>query len=315
MATQDLERDLTQQSVGYLSKEDYKRKREELETEKAVAAMCKQAGGSGSGSGEVGGEAGGAGEAKAAAGEAKPKKSKKIKKAPSTLSFEDELEEESGTSPSAAPIKKMGKCQDADTSFLQKSEREVAEQSQKTEAAMREILQQQAVARAEEVTLAYTYRSEVTQRELPTATHRGSVTVRRGDSAEDVARAVRADVELLGGKFKPNQCAGVKDEREVMLVACCEGFTHIGSFTLPGSMNLVTLGTKRWSEGGPLFDDFKHGVVVCERRWYESQRHMYPYSHWRTYEPLTSYSYKEFLVTRNKPAEFREVRRECDKKR
>ena len=43
-ATDDLEYDLTKQSVGYLSKEDYKRKREELEHEKAMNALKRMAG-------------------------------------------------------------------------------------------------------------------------------------------------------------------------------------------------------------------------------------------------------------------------------
>ena len=43
-ATDDLEYDLTKQSVGYLSKEDYKRKREELEHEKALNALKRIAG-------------------------------------------------------------------------------------------------------------------------------------------------------------------------------------------------------------------------------------------------------------------------------
>ena len=45
MSSHDIERDLTKASVGYLSKEDYKRKREELESEKALAALKRMANG------------------------------------------------------------------------------------------------------------------------------------------------------------------------------------------------------------------------------------------------------------------------------
>ena len=44
MASDQLERDLTKTSAGYLSKEDYKRKREELEREQALQALKKIAG-------------------------------------------------------------------------------------------------------------------------------------------------------------------------------------------------------------------------------------------------------------------------------
>ena len=61
------------------------------------------------------------------------------------------------------------------------------------------------------LSLSYTYRSEVTQRELPNGVHQGVVSVARGTSAEAVARAVARDVEKLGGKFAPAEVAGVRD--------------------------------------------------------------------------------------------------------
>lgn len=294
MATQDLERDLTSASVGYQTKDEYKRKREELEHDKAVAALLSKQGGAG-------------------AKEAKPKKKKsKMKPSSSTLSFGDDLdEEEEESAASAAPVvKKMSKCQDADTSYLALNESEIVEQSHKAEAVMREVLLQQSAARGQQVTLEYVYRSDVTQRELPAGMHHGSVTVVRGDSAEEVALAVRTDVEKLGGKFAPDTCAGVRDNREVVLIACCDGFARVGSFVLPGSMNLVELGAKRWTEGETIFEDFKHGVLVTERRWYEQNRHVYPYSHWRTYDAQQEYSLKEFVSTRNEAVDPINVRRE-----
>ena len=47
MASHKLERDLTAASVGFLSKEDYKRKREELEHESALNALKRIAGDNG----------------------------------------------------------------------------------------------------------------------------------------------------------------------------------------------------------------------------------------------------------------------------
>ena len=41
-----------------------------------------------------------------------------------------------------------------------------------------------------------------------------------------------------------------------------------------------------------MFDEFKHGVVVTERRYYEEMKHTYPYSHWRLYDTRSEYSRK-----------------------
>ena len=124
---------------------------------------------------------------------------------------------------------------------------------------MREVLQQQQKAKAETITLRYTFRSEVTQRELPSGVHRGSVDVKRGFTADEVAVAVRNDVERLGGKFAPNSVQGIREERDCLLVLCCEGQTT-GSYIAPGAVSLVELQMRKWSDQPslPLFDDFKH---------------------------------------------------------
>ena len=88
MASNDLERDLTKASVGYLSKEDYKRKREEMESEKALAALMKMNGGKAA----APAAAAPASTDDSAEPPSEKKKKKKMKKAPSALSFGDELE-------------------------------------------------------------------------------------------------------------------------------------------------------------------------------------------------------------------------------
>lgn len=264
MASDELERDLTKSSIGYLSQADYKRKREELETEKALAALKKQANGADGGNADADG---------ALPSEGKKKKKKdKNKKGSSALSFGDELEEgEAEASPGLAP-KKMGKCQDVNVSFLELNENEKQQAAERQEAALREVLQQQKAARDEDLTLDFTFRNEVTQRELPGGVTRGKVVVKRGQAAEDVAIAVRSQVELLGGKFKPASVGGIREERDVVLVASCEGMPT-GSFVIPGAVSLLELSTRRWADAdATLFDDFKHGIIVTERRWYESWR-------------------------------------------
>ena len=73
----------------------------------------------------------------------------------------------------------------------------------------------------------------------------------------------------------------------------------------------MELWTRRWSDQPlPLFDEFKHGVVVTERRWFEQQRHTYPYSFWRMYDSREEYSLKDFIASRDRPAHQFDPKRE-----
>ena len=279
MASHGLERDLTQSSAGFSSKEDYKRRREALEEEEQLAKMRKAM--------PVSGVAG-AGE------KAKKAKKKEAKKMPA-LSFDEDVEGEAELSPRLAP-KKMGKCQDVDVSFLKKNESEETEAAIRQEEAMREYLTEQAREKDEPVTLQYTFRSETTQRELPNAVHRGRVTVRKGNTAEEVAKAVYADTFSLGEKFRPKEISGIREERDVVLTLNSGGMTT-GSFVVPPTSTLVELTTHKWVEGTPLFS-LEDGVVVTERRWFEQWKHSFPYSHWRIYEERLAYSHAEFVSSR-----------------
>jgi hypothetical protein len=285
MADDALERSLAAQSVGYLSKDDYKRKREEIEEEKAIQALKRRAGIA-------------APEVQPADGKKKKKKKEKGQQK-GALSFGDELEEEAeGQSPGGLPHGGL--------SLAAVRAREEQQAAERQEAAMREVLQQQQRAKEELLTIEYTFRSEVTQRELPSSVHKGRVSVKRGLTADEVAVAVRTDVEKLGGKFAPNAVQGIREARDVMLIVSCEGMPT-GSFIVPGAVSLVELSCRRWSDQreSTLFDDFRHGVVVIERRWYDRQRHTYPYSHWRLYDSRLGddYSLKEFIATRNQKAQ------------
>ena len=340
MASDQLERDLTHSAVGYLSKEDYKRKREDMEQDKALQALKRMAG--------VAAPAAGAGGGEGVESSSKPPSDKKVVKKKKdkeqrrlpALSFDDELEqEEERVSPGAVVHGGMAAAR-------AKEEQQAAARQ---EAAMREALQQQRAAKAEPLTLHFTFRSELTQRELPGAVHRGAVSIKRGFSAEEAAVAVRTEVEKLGGKFAPNAVQGVREERDVVLVCCCEGMSH-GSYVIPGAVGLTELWARRWSDSNaPMcvpydgvehalptnrpfrlcahgrsfvclaafpgrFDELKHGVVVTERRWFESQRHTYPYSHWRMYDTLQQYELKTFVANRDKPAQVFEPRRESKAK-
>merc|ERR1712070_639600 len=150
----------------------------------------------------------------------------------------------------------------------------------------------------EKIDLQYLFRSELTQRELPSGVHKGSVTITKGMSSDDVCRLVREDGSRLGDKFKLLEVAGVKEDRDHLLV-CCAGGRTIGSFIAPVSITFVELGALKWVEGTALFDDFKDGVVVTERRWYEQMKHTFPYSQWTVLDLYATYSQKAFVANRD----------------
>jgi len=269
---------IVQKTIGIVTKDEYKRRREEVEAQAAADQVRKTLPIESSGAQD------------------KAKQKKKAKKArPSTLSFGSELEdEEQGISPTM-DNKKMGKCSNVDVSFLPKNSQEAEQAALDQERSMREYRLKQEKAKGEELTLNYTFRSGLTQRELPHGAHKATITVTKGHSAEDVARLVREDVEKLGPAFVIPQIAGVRSERELMLVAN----TSAVSFIIPGNCTLVELCAKQWAEGASLFDDLKPGIVVSERRAYEALRHTFPYSQWEPLDMRKVYSHKEMLAGRD----------------
>ena len=119
-------------------------------------------------------------------------------------------------------------------------------------------------------------------------------------SAEEVAVAIRKDVEARGGKFAPTTVNGVHEQRDVLLCCACAGMPQ-GTFLIPGSVSLLELSTRRFQDTqASLFEDFAHGIVVVERRHYDAFKHIYPFSHWRPYESRDEYEWSEYLRTRGK---------------
>ena len=78
-SSHDIERDLTKASVGYLSKEDYKRKREELENEKALLVLKRQFNGPAPAAAETADSAAAEEPSADPASEKKKKKKKKVR--------------------------------------------------------------------------------------------------------------------------------------------------------------------------------------------------------------------------------------------
>ena len=273
-----LEKELAKSSVGLVKAEDYKRKREQLEINEVLGKA--RADGLAQAPGEV-------------------KKKKKKKEKPSGLSFDDELDGEAEVSPKMG-AKKMGKCQDVDVSFLRMNSRDAQASAQEKEQAMREFLIRQSAAKDEVLNANFIYRSEVTQREITNGVHKGTIQLKKGMTTEEACKLVRQDVAKLGEVFEIPTVAGRSMERDMVLICNASNLpTSVGSFLMPGSTTLFELCTKKWAEGPGMFDDFEHGIVVTERRWYEQKKHTYPYATWKNFEMKESYSFKQMISGRD----------------
>ena len=106
---------------------------------------------------------------------------------------------------------------------------------------------------------------------------------------------MRLDTEKLGGGVEAIQVAGVREERDCILVLCVPNRSTARSSS--ADVHARRAAPVRWTEGHSLFDDFKPGVVVVERRWYEQNRHQFPYSQWSPFEMKGRYSLRSLSPT------------------
>ena len=278
MASNNLERDLTQASIGYLSKDEYKRKREELEGEKALLALKRIADGSG----------GAAGTSSSATDDAAPTEGKKATRSKkdkakqlNALSFGDELDE-GENEPSPSLLAKSG------FSAARERQEEAAQQGEAGDS-------RPAACPAGVASCTLSAECAARAAEGRASWHRHSA---QGLTAEEVAVAVRTDVEGLGGKFAPNSVQGIREEREVALICCCSGQSS-GSFMVPGAVTLV----EPRCEGGPRAMAAAGRRCSCSTTLHTAssspsaattrRRSTFPYSYWRQYESQRDYSFSE----------------------
>ena len=211
----------------------------------------------------------------------KAKKMLAMRKKKSKLSFieEEEDEEDGETLLAPRPTSILGKDPAVRTDFLPDRERE------KEEERLREKLKKEWVAKqerikAEPLDITYSYWNGVG--------HRRRVTVKKGDTVGTFLRAVQ---EQLAPSFRELKAAS---SSSLMYVK--------EDVILPNTITFYELITKKArGKSGPLFqfDLQEHAVAqfdprlksqdshagkVVERHWYSSNKHIYPYSKWETYD-------------------------------
>eukprot|EP00250_Pteridium_aquilinum_P001039 c11229_g1_i1 orf=88-1095(+) len=217
------------------------------------------------------------------------KRKKRRARAPSRLSFLDEVdaetdEEENGLNESEEPrggkLGKFGKDPAVETSFLPDREREAEEQAER-ERLRKQWQREQERIKNEPLEITYSY--------WDGAGHRRVIQVRKGDSIAEFLRAVQ---QQLAAEFREIRTASVENLlyiKEDLIIP------HQHSF-----YELII--NKARGKSGPLFHfdvhedirtiadatiekDESHAGKVVERHWYEKNKHIFPASRWEIYDP------------------------------
>ncbi|KAI8326311.1 XAP5-domain-containing protein [Martensiomyces pterosporus] len=212
----------------------------------------------------------------------KPKAHKrKAKKAIGTLSFGDDDEDGSeDVVVMKKKGKKVGKNPHVDTSFLPDKERE-EQDAEMREQLRQEWLRQQELTKEEPIHVTYSY--------WDGSGHRKQVTCKKGDSIAQFLEKCRNQVPEL-------RSSGVDS-----LVYVKEDLIIPHHYTF---YDFII--NKARGKSGPLFNfdvhddvrlthdarvekDDSHAGKVCERSWYERNKHIFPANRWEVFDPEKSY--------------------------
>ncbi|KAL7747027.1 hypothetical protein RI367_007640 [Sorochytrium milnesiophthora] len=227
-------------------------------------------------------------EAEPAGGTAQDKKKKRktAKRADlHKLSFGDpeEEEEEQQDSRSTAPATKPGlwKNPDVNTSFLPDRKREEEERKER-ERLKAEWLAQQEVIKQELIDITYSY--------WDGRGHRNKVTCRKGDTIYQFLDAVRKQWPELRSVPVEN-LVYVKEDLLIphhytfydFIINRVRGKSGpIFEFDVKDDVRLLHDASSETTES--------HAGKVCERSWYERNKHIFPASRWETFDPDKEYA-------------------------
>ncbi|KAJ3370109.1 hypothetical protein GGF31_004726 [Allomyces arbusculus] len=257
----DVEAQLKVDTVGLVTAEEYRLIREKLERKRALEEQAGSAG------------------KKAANKDAAPKKKRKKTVNAVTLSFGDDADAAS----SSAPLipKKATKDPTVDTSFLPDRQREEEEAAER-ERLRQEWLAQQEATKQEEITIEYSY--------WDGTGHRNTVTCKKGDTIGQFLDRVRLQWPDLRGCAADN-LVFVKEDIIIphhytfydFIINQVRGKSGpIFEFTIRDDVRLVNDAAKEITES--------HPGKVCQRSWYERNKHIFPASRWEVFDPDKQYA-------------------------
>ena len=244
---------LSKATVGLVSKEEFTRRREELEADTAKATDSPVAGG----------------------------KKKKKAKAGSALSFSEDIEGEEEPAEELPRKKKLGKNPGVDTSFLPDADREEA-LAQRKQGLAREWETQQDAIKAEIIEVTYSFWDGKGRRNV--------VKVPKGFTVAEFLNKCREQVKELRS-CSPDMLMYVKEDLILplnttfyeLIVSKARGKSGpLFNFDVHDDVRLGLLDHR-------VEKDESHAGKVMERRLYERNKDTFPYSRFEVYDATKSY--------------------------
>ncbi|KAJ2548036.1 hypothetical protein EV175_004985 [Coemansia sp. RSA 1933] len=247
-----------------------------------------------SGSSKIGGGASTQSKDKIKSGKKKTKK-QKLKK--HVLSFGDDDDDDNGggsdsnSANNVVPIKRARKNPAVDTSFLPDKERE------EDEARMREELRQkwlrdQEVIKEETITITYSF--------WDGSGHRKQVRCQKGDTIGQFLDKCKAQVPELRGS-KGDGLVYVKED--LIIPHHYTFYDFIINKTRGKSGPLFSFDVHddvRLTHDARIEKDDSHAGKVCERSWYERNKHIFPANRWEVFDPEKNYGSYTIKDSKNK---------------
>ncbi|KAJ1731422.1 hypothetical protein H4S06_005351 [Coemansia sp. BCRC 34490] len=292
-------------TVGLVQLEEFQRIKGELEEERrreaantlAVARRRAQAENEGTEEGAAAsGPRGGSGPAGVERKRGKAKQKKGGRKQKGALSFgdqEDSDEDDDDNGDDGVAAKRTRKNPGVDTSFLPDKEREEEEARVREELRQRWLRDQEAI-KGEAIVITYSY--------WDGSGHRRQVRCQKGDTIAQFLDKCRTQVPELRGA-KADSLVYVKEDLII---------PHHYSF-----YDFIVNKTR--GKSGPLFSfdvhddvrlesdvrvekDDSHAGKVCERAWYERNKHIFPANRWEVFDPEKNYGSYTIKDSRKKKA-------------
>ncbi|KAJ2380134.1 hypothetical protein GGI23_007848, partial [Coemansia sp. RSA 2559] len=274
-----VESKLKMSTIGLVNLEDFQRIKGELEEERLREAAntlvrARPSSEKSLGEGDPVNRSGSGGSAESS--KSKQRKSRKGGgKKKSTLSFGDDDDDDAGDgdggSNGIVPIKRARKNPAVDTSFLPDKEREEEEARMREELRQKWIRDQEAI-KEETITITYSF--------WDGSGHRKQVRCKKGDTIAQFLDKCKAQVPELRGS-KEDSLVYVKED--LIIPHHYTFYDFIINKTRGKSGPLFSFDVHddvRLTHDARIEKDDSHAGKVCERSWYERNKHIFPANRW-----------------------------------
>lgn len=256
-----LDDQLRQETMGLVTLDTFKRKREDLELEGPAAAAVSSV-----------------------------SRKRKERAEVSKLSFADEEMDGEGDGEVEEPIfvkKKALKDPSVDTSFLPDRDRDERERQERLKL-KREWKMEQERIKAEKINITYSY--------YDGAGHRRSMVITKGTTVEEFLSQVRKEFKELRNVSTDN----LMFIKEDLIIPMHYSFYELIETKARGKSGPLFYwdvhDDVRLTADASVEKEESHAAKVVERRWYESNKHAFPMNRWEIFDPSKNDQYAKYTI-------------------